>query len=193
MPHVSARQELLNELHYVALHVLEAREQVIHAAPLHDDDNFDFFEDIDDDNNLAPIIITPPSPILPIIFLDILDSDSESDGGMQDQDRPYRQLLGEITALIDEVERMWFLNNLEVPLLHAPQIHLLEHFAVFRPHLFRKKICVDPAVFDCIVDKIREHPIFHLQGPNVQLPVSIQLAVETTSTHCKYELFARGK
>ena len=164
MPHVSTRQELLSELHYIALHVLQAREQARNVAD-NDNDGFDLLEDVDEDDDLEPIIITPLSPISPVIFLDILDSDSEfdqSDGGRQDQDGPYQQLLGEITTLIDEVERTRVLNTLEVPLLHALQIHLLEHFAVFRPHLFRKKLCVDPAVFDCIVDRIREHPIFHL-------------------------------
>ena len=40
-----------------------------------------------------------------------------------------------------------------------------------------KKLRVDPAVFDCIVDRIHEHPIFHSRGPNLQLPVSVQLAI----------------
>jgi hypothetical protein len=96
---------------------------------------------------------------------------------MVDQDEPYRRLLGGITALLDEVERAWFLNRLDVPLLRAPQLHLLEHFAVFRPHLFRKKLHVDPVVFDCIVNKICEHEIFNSGSNNLQLPVSIQLAI----------------
>ena len=77
MPHVSTQQELLSELHYVALHVLEAREQAWNVAD--DDDNFDLLEDVDEDDDLEPIIITPLSPISPVIFLDILNSDSEFD------------------------------------------------------------------------------------------------------------------
>ncbi|KAF8547306.1 hypothetical protein OG21DRAFT_1386263, partial [Imleria badia] len=42
---------------------------------------------------------------------------------------------------------------------------------------FCKKLCVDPAIFDCIVDKIHEHVIFHSRLNNLQLPVSIQLAI----------------
>ena len=90
---------------------------------------------------------------------------------------PYHRLLDGITALIDEVEKAQFLNCLDVPLLHAPQLHLLEHFTVFRPHLFHKKLRVDLAIFDCIVDKIHEHDIFHSGSNNLQLPVSIQLAI----------------
>ena len=80
-----------------------------------DDDDFEFFElDGDEDNNLEPIIIPPPLPIPPIIFLDsILESDLDgdspdsdlSDSGMQDQVGPCQQVIGEITALINEVEK----------------------------------------------------------------------------------------
>jgi hypothetical protein len=87
---------------------------------------------------------------------------------MQGQDKPYQHLLSEITALIDEVQKARYLNCLEVPLLRAPQIHLLEHFAVFWPHLL---------IFDCIVNNIHEHEIFGLGSNNLQLPISIQLGI----------------
>jgi len=54
---------------------------------------------------------------------------------------------------------------------------LLEHFADFRPHLFHKKLRVDPEVFDCILDQISGHPIFLSRGNQPQLPVAIQLAI----------------
>ena len=92
-------------------------------------------------------------------------------------DKPYCCLLGGIMALINEVEKARFLNRLDVPLSHAPQLHLLEHFAVFRPHLFRKKLHVNPVIFDCIVNKICKDYIFHSRLNNLQLPVSIQLAI----------------
>ena len=102
------------------------------------DDDLD--ENVHEDSPFNPIIIPPPTPISPIVFLDILNSESEfdqdSDGGMCGWDEPYWRLLGTITSLINEVEKAQYLNHLEVPLLHAPQIHLLKHFTVFRPHLF---------------------------------------------------------
>ena len=140
------------------------------------DDDLD--EDVDKDSPFNPIIIPPPTPISPIVFLDIPNSESEfdqdSDGGICGWDEPYQRLLGEITSLINEVEKARYLNRLEIPLLHAPQIHLLEHFTVFRPHLFRRKLCMDPPIFDHIVNQIREHEIFDSHGNNLQLPVSVQ-------------------
>ena len=54
---------------------------------------------------------------------------------------------------------------------------LLEHFAEFHPHLFRKKLCMDPNVFDCILDQISNHVIFQSKSNNLQLPVAVQLAI----------------
>ena len=36
---------------------------------------------------------------------------------------------------------------------------------------------MDPLIFDHIVNQIREHEIFDSHGNNLQLPVSVQLAV----------------
>lgn len=56
------------------------------------DDDLD--EDVDEDSPFDPIIIPPPTPISPIVFLNILNSESEfhqdSDGGMCGRDEPYR-------------------------------------------------------------------------------------------------------
>ena len=46
-----------------------------------------------------------------------------------------------------------------------------------RPHLFHKKVRVDPAIFNCILDEISNNPIFHSNSNNPQLPVVIQLAI----------------
>jgi hypothetical protein len=143
------------------------------------DDDLD--EDVDKESPFDPIIIPPPTPISPIVFLDILNSDSEfdqdSDDSMCGRDEPYRRLLGEITSHINEVEKAQYLNRLEVPLLRAPQIHLLEHFAVFRPHLFQRKLHMDPPIFDHIINQIRKHEIFDSHGKNLQLLVSVQLVI----------------
>jgi len=149
-----------------------------------DDFNVDIDSNQDDSDILEPIIIPPPSPISSLILLNIFNSESKSDDqdlddmddqdsdDMDDQDQPYQCLLGEIAALIDEVERAQFLNCLDVSLLWASQLYLLKHFAVFWPHLFCKKLHVDSAVFDCIVDKIHEHEIFHSGLNNLQLTCS---------------------
>ena len=54
---------------------------------------------------------------------------------------------------------------------------LLVHFADFCPHLFHKKLRIDPDVFDCILDQIGGHPIFVSRGNQPQLPVAVQLVI----------------
>ena len=61
--------------------------------------------------------------------------------------------------------------------MHASQLHLLQNFADFRPHLFRKKVRVDPEIFDCILDEISTSPVFTSKSNNLQLPIAIQLAI----------------
>ncbi|KIJ67141.1 hypothetical protein HYDPIDRAFT_76507, partial [Hydnomerulius pinastri MD-312] len=56
-------------------------------------------------------------------------------------------------------------------------IQLLAHFADHREGLFRKKLHVDPIIFDDILDQISDHPIFQNKSNNRQLPVAIQLAI----------------
>ncbi|KIK18493.1 hypothetical protein PISMIDRAFT_109352 [Pisolithus microcarpus 441] len=84
---------------------------------------------------------------------------------------PYTQLLDTIKALHDEVEATCILKCL------ASQLPLLDHFADHRPSLFWKKLCVNPAIFDKILDQISSHPVFQNQSNNKQLPISIQLAI----------------
>ena len=61
--------------------------------------------------------------------------------------------------------------------MHASQLPQLEHFANCRPHLFRKKVCVDSDIFDRILRQISDHEIFHSGSNNPQIPIAIQLAI----------------
>ena len=92
MPCVSDRQQLLNELYSAAVHVVDMGQRNA-SLWVESDVNDDLDEDVDEDSPFDPIIIPPPTPISPIVFLDILNSESEfdqdSDGGMCGQDEPY--------------------------------------------------------------------------------------------------------
>ncbi|KIK12988.1 hypothetical protein PISMIDRAFT_119838 [Pisolithus microcarpus 441] len=90
---------------------------------------------------------------------------------------PYTQLLDTIKALRDEVEAARILERPELPIPKASQLPLLDHFADHWPSLFRKKLHVNPAIFDKILDQISGHPVFQNQSNNKQLPISIQLAI----------------
>lgn len=176
MPQLSEREQLLLQIDHTLLQVMNAREaNRLHSLDTNESDWSDRSSEWD--GGLDPIIITPLTPLTPS------DSELESVTAVSESriyheaDEEYCRLTGEIQALRDEVERTRVLNCLQVPLLRAPQLHLLEHFVVFRPHLFRKKLRVDPQVFDCILDKIRLSPIFSNKSNNLQLPVSIQLAI----------------
>ena len=59
----------------------------------------------------------------------------------------------------------------------ASQLHLLQNFVDFWPYLFHKKVRVNPEIFDCILDKISTSPVFTSKSNNLQLPITIQLAI----------------
>ncbi|KAH7905417.1 hypothetical protein BJ138DRAFT_1017729 [Hygrophoropsis aurantiaca] len=61
--------------------------------------------------------------------------------------------------------------------MRASQLQLLEHFAVHRPLLFRKRLRVDPDIFDRILNQISDHTVFQNRSNNPQLPIAIQLAI----------------
>ena len=59
----------------------------------------------------------------------------------------------------------------------ASQFHLLEQWRHGNLNQYRKKVRVDPSIFDSIVDKIRDHDIFHNNSNVPQAPVKVQLAI----------------
>ncbi|KIK79735.1 hypothetical protein PAXRUDRAFT_160478 [Paxillus rubicundulus Ve08.2h10] len=63
-------------------------------------------------------------------------------------------------------------------MIKSSQLHLLEHFANHRPHLFHQRVRVNHEISDDILDHISDHPIFSSGGSqNCQLPIAIQLAI----------------
>ncbi|KIN97520.1 hypothetical protein M404DRAFT_160222 [Pisolithus tinctorius Marx 270] len=60
--------------------------------------------------------------------------------------------------------------------MQSSQLSLLDHFADHCPHLFLRCLCVWPENFDCILDQISSHLIFHSSSANHQLLVAIQFA-----------------
>jgi hypothetical protein len=168
MPHHSLRADLLEKLDNAALAV--ARSQLEHA--MQDTTNDISESESESSLDVDHMNITPPSPISPILS-EMSDSDASSDH----TDVHYNRLQDTITALRDEVERARVLHRPDEPLMRASQLHLLDHFIQHRPLLFRKKLRVDPDIFDDILDQISDHPIFHNHSNNPQLPVAIQLAI----------------
>jgi hypothetical protein len=57
------------------------------------------------------------------------------------------------------------------------QIHLLTAWRDENVDQFRRKVRVDPPTFDGIVEKIRDHRIFHNNSNYSQIPVETQLAI----------------
>jgi len=59
----------------------------------------------------------------------------------------------------------------------ALQFHLLEHWRKGNLNQYRKKVHIDPSIFNGIVDKIHNHNIFHNNSNVPQAPVKVQLAI----------------
>ncbi|KAG2065255.1 hypothetical protein BDR04DRAFT_1033229 [Suillus decipiens] len=89
---------------------------------------------------------------------------------------PFIEFSNTVQALADEVEKSRVLFA-RPKSSRAPQLHLLEEWALDQPDKFRRKLRVDPPVFAEIVNKIINHPIFHNNSQNPQLPVPVQLAI----------------
>ena len=81
-----------------------------------------------------------------------------------------------ISALHDEVSRSRTLFS-RPRASCAPQLHLLEEWALTHHEKFRRKLRMDPEVFVEIVNRISTHPIFYNNSNNPQLAVPVQLAI----------------
>ncbi|KAG2752754.1 hypothetical protein P692DRAFT_20871076 [Suillus brevipes Sb2] len=93
--------------------------------------------------------------------------DLQSDDSLDNHDSPYTS-----NAILVHV-----LHHPNAPPMRAPQIQLLHNFGDSRPHLFRKKLHVNPDIFDDILDQISGHTIFTNRSNNTQLPIAVQLAI----------------
>jgi hypothetical protein len=83
--------------------------------------------------------------------------------------RRYRELL-------DHISTTRVLNPAP-PIPKASQLHLLDHWRIHSPERFRRRLRVEPQTFDSLVSRIEDHPIFHNNSNNNQLPVYIQLYI----------------
>ena len=91
----------------------------------------------DSSSDDSGLLITPPSPISPILSSD-LESNASDDSttSVELRDAHYRHFLQAICALYDEVKRARVINPIAEQPMHAPELHLLEYFVDDRPHLF---------------------------------------------------------
>jgi hypothetical protein len=185
MPRQSQHQKLHGILDEAELALSKSR--LKHALENTDSDSMDTSGNSDLSSDPDMMVITPPSPMSPLLLGNLSDisnsdisnisdfSDSESSG--DDMSAHYDRLHDTIMALHDEIDRARILHQPGAPPLRAPQLSLLDDFAGSRPHLFRKKLRVNPEIFDDILDQISDHGIFTNQSNNPQLPVAIQLAI----------------
>jgi hypothetical protein len=84
-------------------------------------------------------------------------------------ERRYRELFEEISTTR--------VLNPAPPIPKSSQLHLLDHWRTHNPERFRRKLRVEPYTFDGLVSRIEDHPIFHNNSNNTQLPVYIQLYI----------------
>jgi hypothetical protein len=173
--------ELLNQLDQAALALSQLR---YNCAVQELDELLSESSTSDSDLDLSLMVITPPSPLTPILA-DMSDSDLSGDEINPITTAHFHQLQDSIAALRDEVEKAHALHCLhkpDEPPPQAPLLHLLVHFREHHPHLFQHKLRVNPEIFDDILDLISNHPIFHNQSDlnNLQLPAAMQLAIFLT-------------
>ena len=63
------------------------------------------------------------------------------------------------------------------PIPKYSQLHLLDYWRIHSPDHFRRKLRVEPQTFDGLINQIENHPVFHNNSNNAQLPVQTQLCI----------------
>lgn len=178
MPRPSNWAQILHDLDMAALAVARATyEHIVQDTHSSTDSLSSPSSDLELGNFMSIMAITPPSPIS--LFLSDF-SESDFDSSSDEADRimaHYNRLQDQIAALWDEVEKAHVLYCPDEPMPRASQLHLLVHFGEHCPHLFQQKLHIEPEIFDDILDLISDHPIFHNNSHNSQLPISIQLTI----------------
>ncbi|KAH7919060.1 hypothetical protein BV22DRAFT_1023626 [Leucogyrophana mollusca] len=81
-----------------------------------------------------------------------------------------------IVNVRDDIEMTRVLNP-RPKISRAPQLHLLEEWALDSPEKFRRALRMDPRVFGRIVEILEDHPVFHNNSNNAQLAVAVQVAI----------------
>jgi len=190
MPNISLHTEILQFLNTTAITItLRQKEEISASLKSSDSDLPDEWSDTSCSSSRASMrssMMIPPrsphsphSPMLSVSSMDI-DSNSDSADTISTADlisAPYTQMLRVIESLCDDIEALWVLDQPEESMLKFPQLYILHRCAEHWPDQFRKKLRVNPLIFDDILDEISNHPIFQNQSNNRQLPIAIQFAV----------------
>ena len=186
MPNVSHRVKILQFLSATQVAIaLKWKEEVTTSFESSDSDSQDEWSDISCDSSSIfsrtnSMVISPRSPHSPMFSASSMDVNSNSDDTISTVElisTPYQRVMRVIERLHEDVEAIQVLDRPGVLVPKFPQLQLLHHFAEHRPAQFRKKLRVDPHIFDDILEEISDHTIFQNRSNNKQLPISIQLAI----------------
>lgn len=184
MPHISARQRLLEALQSRQIDLqlaryLELAKVAIEGLYDSDSDGSSSRSSDQDDSmsSTSPTSSTSSTSSMSSLCGSIFSGWSSSEATeLLTTSRAFIEFSDTIEALQDEVEKSRVLF-VRPKASCAPQLHLLEEWALDHPEKFRRKLRVDPPVFTELVNQISNHPVFHNNSNNPQLPVPVQLAI----------------
>ena len=176
MPHLLLRHRLLNDLDDADRSFKRARlskylrdvslESLL--APSSDGDS--------DGSDLSPI-----STLTTLTTISSCDSDDKSSSqsilSVSDIEEVYFEAL---QAKIDKLRQEILFSRVlrkNPAVKKASQIHLLEHWRNSNHNQYRRRVRVDPDIFDGILNMIHDHDIFHNNSNVPQTPVEVQLAI----------------
>lgn len=179
MPRTSARQNILQALRTKQMDLQLARYLELAKIAIEGLDEWDESSssgsssgDSDDSRMDTTSSISSISSLTDSLFPMSMSSATE----MLMASRSFTEFSDTIEALHDEVEKSRVLFA-RPKSSRAPQLHLLEEWALDHPDKFRRKLRVDLPVFEHLVNTILAHPVFHNNSNNPQLPVPMQLAI----------------
>ncbi|KIJ35356.1 hypothetical protein M422DRAFT_262317 [Sphaerobolus stellatus SS14] len=103
---------------------------------------------------------------------------SVSESSDEEEDTPLQPLSTSILVAVLEVNSRRYLQDcITIPKTSENLYMLLGEYKMNYPNLFRSYMRMSPMAFDSLVEKLRDHPVFHNRSENEQLPVEVQVAV----------------
>ncbi|KAJ7815912.1 hypothetical protein B0H13DRAFT_1923917 [Mycena leptocephala] len=110
-------------------------------------------------------------------------SDSDESASFSDIEDDFLAARGQmILRLMTEIEATRVIDPMP-RIEKASQLYLLDEWRAISHPNFRKKLRVEPEVFDGLHELIVDHPIFQNNSGNPQLPFHLVLSIQPNSTH----------
>lgn len=103
------------------------------------------------------------------------DSESDSDDSNEDDDDPITEAI--LKSIEDLYKERYTVPRRDIPKTQENVRLLLDNHRKDFPDIFLCYTCVTPNCFNDLVNSIKNHPVFHSNSNNQQMPINKQIAI----------------